>query len=124
MPTVSTSVLLNDEYANSEFGIIYVLKTNDVSTQDYKVDFKLKLGKKYFGNNENLTLKVTLSGSEEKLFTPEDITTAEIEEFMSWIENRQNGKGSIFYQINTKAGFFFVNYYMITGVDVTKEQVN
>lgn len=117
-------LMLNPDYANSEFGIIYVLKTDDVSTQDYQVQFKLKLNKKYFGGNENLTLKIALSGSEEKLFTPEDITTEEIEKFMSWISNRQNGKGSIFYQINTKTGFYFLNYFMITGVDVLKEQVN
>ena len=72
-------------------------------------------------NQETDFVKIEMTSGEKKKFTPSVITNDEIDRFLNWIERRQHGEGAIFYNIKTTDGMTFINYYMITSVNVYNE---
>jgi hypothetical protein len=114
---ILTKLFLNKNFANSEFGFISAIKTYDNSTQQYKIDFRLQSDTNYF-EGDQLVLEIVINGTETKTYLPTDIAKEEIDKFMSWLDGRQQGKGQIFYRLKTTGKQSFLNYYMITSVNV------
>ena len=110
-------LLLNENYANTEFGIIYVVRPDDISTEPYKVEFRIQADAQYF-NYENMVMEITVNGIGMTFTTPDDLSKDAIDQFMSWLSGRQNGKGDIFYHLQTSGGQYFINYFMISNVNV------
>lgn len=110
-------LLLNENYANTEFGIIYVVRPDDISTEPYKVEFRIQADAQYF-NYENMVMEITVNGIGMTFTTPDDLSKDAIDQFMSWLSGRQNGKGDIFYHLQTNGGQYFINYFMISNVNV------
>ncbi len=116
-----TALLTNPEYANDEFGVVYVLKTDRDSTKNNSVDVKIRAEGKYF-EAENSVLEITLYGGDVKRIKASETPDGEIDSFMSWLEGRQKGYGTEFYLIKTNAGQIFINYYMISSINVVTEE--
>lgn len=110
-------LLLNENYANTAFGIIYVVRPDDYSTESYTVDFRIQADAQYF-NYEELVMEITVNGVSMTFTTPDDLSVDAVDQFMSWLSGRQNGKGDIFYQLQTSGGQYFINYFMISNVNV------
>ena len=117
---ILNELLVNPENANSEFAIIYTVKTGDDTTETYKPEIRIQGDKQYF-ENKGLVMEISLNNGDKKIIHTTDISKAEMEKFMSWLAARQQGKGDIFYQINTTNRQYFINYFMITSVDVFDE---
>ncbi len=112
-------LLLNAEYANTEFGVICVIRpaADEVSTSGYKVDYRLQADANYFDYTE-MVMEITVNGMNLTLTAPDEISKEAIDDFMSWLSSRQAGKGDIFYRLQTNDRQYFVNYYMISHVNV------
>lgn len=117
-----TSLLLNPDYANEEFGLVYVIKTTEDSTTNNKVDIKLQADGKYFESSE-VVLEITLYGSDKKIIKASEVPEGEIDSFMSWLEGRQKGYGTGFYLIKTNTEQIFINYFMISSINVYTETI-
>lgn len=118
--SVLTKLFLNSEFANDIFGVIAITKVKDDSTLGYNIDIKLSGDANY--SEEGYALEISLSGSEKLIYLPEDITKEQIDGFLAWLDERQNGNGSIFYRLQTTDKQDFINYYNITNVKVYKPQ--
>lgn len=114
---VLSKLLVNPDYANTEFGIIYALKTNGSTTENCKVKFRLKTESKYI-TDENVIIEIVMNGNETKTISSADFGKAEIEKFIAWIEARQNGSGNSFYRLKGNNVQYFINYYMINSINV------
>ena len=114
---ILNQVLVNPDNANSEFSVIYCLKTSDDTTENYKVTVRIQGDGRYF-DDEALVMEIVLTNGDKKVIKTSDVTKEELEKFMSWLAARQQGKGDIFYQIKTADRQYFINYFMITSVDV------
>ena len=112
-----TGVFVNDALANDEFGVISIAKIDDKSTVDYKVDLKVSGQANYLSGNE-LVLEIKINGGNTITFMPEQITKSQIDDFLGWLDKRQNGSGNVFYHMKTAESQNFINYYTITSVNV------
>lgn len=121
--SILTELFLNSEFANTKFGIIAISKVKDDTTVTYNVEVKLSADVKYI-TEDNYYLEISLSGAEKITYTPQQITKSQIDDFLSWLDERQNGNGDIFYRINTEDGQKFINYFNITNVNVYKNNDN
>ncbi|MBO5007561.1 MAG: hypothetical protein J6D26_01840 [Clostridia bacterium] len=118
--SVLTELFVNEKFANEKFGVIAVSKIKDDSTMDYGVEIKLSAETKYIAE-DGYVLEISLNGAEKVVYTPADITKAQIDDFLAWLDERQNGGGNIFYRMQTENNQNFINYYNITNVNVYKE---
>ncbi len=121
--SILTELFLNSEFANTKFGVIAISKVKDDTTATYNVEVKLSADVRYI-TEDNYYLEISLSGAEKIIYTPEQITKTQIDDFLSWLDERQNGNGDIFYRIQTEEGQKFINYYNITNVNVYKNNDN
>ncbi len=118
VPSASlTSLLTNPGYANSEFGVIYILKSDTDNTEKLNVSFKLHARENYIANDD-IVVEIVLSGGDKKIVDSHEFSKASIDSFMNWLENRQNNKGNIFYSLKGGTKQFFINYYMINSINV------
>lgn len=115
-------LLVNENYANTEFGVIYAIKTKSDSTEQYKVSLKLQSESKYI-SKENIVVEIALNGNDVKVIDSKDFSREDIEDFVAWVEARQNGSGDVFYVLKNDKVQYFINYYMINSINVySKEQ--
>lgn len=111
------SLFVNSDYANSEFGIIYVVKTDKEDTSEFTVDFKIQSEANYL-DNDDVVVEVVMNGNEVKVIDSQVYSADEVENFLNWIEARQNGSGEIFYRLKGGKNQYFINYYMINSINV------
>ncbi|MEW6183374.1 MAG: discoidin domain-containing protein [Bacillota bacterium] len=108
------------------FSVIYVQKVQDASTEGYTSEVDVD----YVGTefvSANLVLKVTLTDGTVKQY--QGLTKSEVEDFMSWLSQRQYNKGPIFYKLvigSATPGVTqvneYLNYYLIQFVSVEEMQ--
>lgn len=110
---VMNNLFVNGEYSNTEFGIIYVVRTILNNFSDFKVDFRMQAVPNHLsGAIEGI--EVSLITAQTPLSIPAELCTG----FLNWFNNRQNGIGSDFYVINYSDRVVYMNYYMIQNVSV------
>ena len=112
---VLTNLFVNPEYANTEFGVIYVLKGENTIANT--VTFKVQANAKHITSDE-VVIEVKMNGGDIKVVDSRDFDTKSIENFLAWLENRQSGKGEIFYIFKNDEVQFFINYYMIDSINL------
>ena len=113
---ILTDLMVNPNYANSEFGVIYVIKSSE-DIANNSVDLHLKGREEYFGE-EDIVIEVVLNGNDKKIISSQDFTKEEIEKMIDWLERRQNGSGEIFYNIKNSSVQYLLNYYMISSINI------
>ena len=114
---VLSELFVNDDYANTEFGVIYVVKTKNEDTSKFDVDFRLGSSSNFITGTD-VVVELTMSGGEVKVIDSSAFSATDIEDFLSWIEARQNGNGEIFYRLKNATTQHFINYYMINSISV------
>ncbi len=114
---VLNELFVNENYANTEFGIIYVVKTNDTDTTKYTVDFRIQSESNYI-TQDDVVIEIIMNGNDKKVIDSVDFSKSEIEEFLSWIEARQSGTGDIFHTIKNSNVQYLINYFMINSINV------
>ena len=114
---VLTDLFVNPNYANSEFGVIYVVKTKTEDTSKYTVTFKFGTKSNYI-DDEYVKIQIALNGNENITVTTDDFSKEDIENLLSWLEDRQAGKGNIFYRIKNDKLQYLINYYMISNINI------
>lgn len=110
---ILTNLLVNTEYANNEFGILYAVKGGNKNA----ISFRLQADREFI-NTKNTVIEILLNGNDKKIISSADFTNEEIKRFLNWLEIRQNGKGSIFYNFKSDNKQYFINYYMINSINV------
>ena len=110
-------LLVNENYANTEFGIIYVVKTKSDSTAQYRVTFKLQTESKYI-TRDDIVVEIVLNGNDVKVIDSKEFSKDDIEDFVAWVEARQSGSGDVFYMLKNDDVQYFINYYMINSINV------
>lgn len=115
--SVLNDLLVNENYANTEFGIIYVVKTKSDSTAPYTVSFKLQTESKYI-TKDDIVVEIVLNGNDVKVIDSEEFSKEAIEDFVAWVEARQTGSGDVFYMLKNEDVQYFINYYMINSINV------
>ncbi len=113
---VLSQLFVNEDYANTEFGVIYVVKAKD-DTTNYTVTFRLSSSSN-FTIGEDIVVEIIMNGGDVKVIDSMDFSVADIENLLSWIEARQNGSGEIFYRLKNEKIQHFINYYMINSISV------
>lgn len=114
---VLSNLFVNDEYANTEFGVIYVVKTADEDTTDYTVTFRLSSSSNYI-TEDDIVVEIMMNGGDVKVIDSQEFSAEDIENLLSWIEARQNGSGEVFYRLKNDKNQHFINYYMINSISV------
>ncbi len=112
------SLFLNPDYANTEFGIISVLRTKGNKTEDAKVEFKFNMNEKHLSGEGSYVAEILMNNGTTVSFTSEDAGNDAIESFLVWFANVQMGNGSEFYCLKTATGIRYVNYRLIIGVNI------
>ena len=112
------SLFLNPEYANTEFGIISVLRTKGNKTEDAKVEFKFNMNEKYLSTDGSFVAEILMNDGTTISFTSEDVGNDGIEGFLVWFANTQMGNGGEFYCLKTANGIRYINYRLIIGVNI------
>ena len=115
--SVINNLFVNEDYSNTEFGVIYVTKTKEVSSEQFTVDFKLLAEGKYV-NPGNVTLEIATTGNNIIEISSKDFSEAAVNDFLSWLEAKQKGVGNDFFVIKGNDKQYFINYYMISSINV------
>lgn len=115
--SVLNDLFVNENYANTEFGIIYVVKTKSDSTAPYTVSFKLQTESKYI-TKDDIVVEIVLNGNDVKVIDSKEFSKEAIEDFVAWVEARQTGSGDVFYMLKNDDVQYFINYYMINSINV------
>lgn len=110
-----TELLINPDYANDKFGIVYVMKGENENAN--VVTFKVQADTKYIDTDE-VVIEIVMNGNDTKVIDSREFSKEVVENFLSWLENRQNGKGDIFYNFKNGPMQYFINYYMINSINV------
>lgn len=113
---VLTDLLVNDDYANTKFGVIYVVKSESEQNPD-SISFKIQANKAFI-HNDDIVLEILMNGNDKKIIDSEEFSKDNIDDFMKWLENRQSGKGDIFYNLKNSRIQYLINYYMINSVNI------
>ncbi len=114
---VINSLFVNENYANTEFGIIYVVKTKDDDTSGYTVNFRLKSESSFIAEDD-VVIEIVMNGGDVRIIDSNEFSKKDIENLLGWIEARQSGTGDIFYRIKNDKVQYFINYYMINAINV------
>lgn len=118
VPTnVINTLFVNDNYANTEFGVIYVVKTDSDDTNGFTVNFRLKSESNFIAEDD-VVIEIVMGSGDKIVVDSNEFSKSEIENLLSWIEARQNGSGDIFYRIRNGQKQYFINYYMINSINV------
>lgn len=112
-----TNLFVNKELTNSEFGIIAVMRVNDDSTAKYKTQISMRSAANYLEDEEYYFI-IETSGGNSITFEPGQITREQIDDFIAWMDTCRKGEGDVFYKLKHGSSVSFVNYYMITNVNV------
>ena len=115
--SVLNTLFLNSEYQNSNFGVVTVIK-NSKKTTDFKTQVILSGNQKYIHSTESINVQIFMSDGTSITLTSADISANEAEKLLIWLENRQNNKGPVFYTVKTGQKTYFINYYMISSINV------
>lgn len=115
-----TDLLANPNYANSEFGLIYVIKS-DEGIDKCIVDIHIKGYSEYL-NNDDVVIEIVLNGNDKKVISSEEFSTETIEKLLTWIQMRQNGSGEIFYNLKSQVKQYLINYYMISSINIYSQE--
>ena len=107
-------------YANSEFGLIYVIKS-DEGIDKCIVDIHIKGYSEYL-NNDDVVIEIVLNGNDKKVISSEEFSTETIEKLLTWIQMRQNGSGEIFYNLKSQVKQYLINYYMISSIKIYSQE--
>lgn len=113
---------LNQLLPAGNFSVAYIQKVQDASTQGYTSQVDVE----YVGSeftSPNLVLKVTLTDGTVKEY--QNLTKAEVEDFMDWLSKRQYNRGPVFHKFRTGSPTQgvtqindYLNYYLIQSVSV------
>lgn len=99
-----------------KFQIVYTMKVLDLTTEPYNsmitVDY---VDKQFADKGETVNLTISLTGEMPKTYT---LDKEVAEQFMQWVNDRQNNKGPVFYRLKTSTDDVFINYYMLIQVKV------
>lgn len=114
---VLSNLFVNENYANTEFGVIYVVKAKDNSTKDYTVNFRLSASSNYIDEND-IVVEITMMGGEVKVIDSAEYDDNDIKDLLSWIENRQNSNSEAFFRIKNEKEQHFINYYTINSISI------
>lgn len=114
---VLSQLFVNDNFANTEFGVIYVVKTKNESTEEYVVNFRLGASSDFITNND-VVVEIVMNGGDVKIIDSTEFSATDIENLLSWIEARQSGNGEVFYRLKNEKTQHFINYYMINSISV------
>lgn len=114
---VLSQLFVNDDFANTEFGVIYVVKTKNEDTADYVVNFRLGASSDFI-TNDDVIVEIVMNGGDVKIIDSNEFSATDIENLLSWIEARQSGNGEIFYRLKNEKTQHFINYYMINSISV------
>lgn len=114
---VINNLFVNDNYANTEFGVIYVVKTDSDDTNGFTVNFRLKSESSFIAEDD-VVIEIIMGSGEKIVVDSNEFSKTDIENLLSWIEAHQNGSGNIFYRIKNSKKQYFINYYMINSVNV------
>lgn len=107
--------MLTDKLAGKYFTIVYCMKVMDKSTEKYSSRVIVDYIENLFSSND-LVLKITSNSGSVKEYT--GLNKLQVEEFMTWLQRRQQNVGPIFYTIKVDNNYYFFNYYMIQAVSV------
>ena len=113
---VLSNLLINPEYGNSNFGVVTVVRT-DRSTKDFNTDIVLNSTRKYT-TGDTAGVQITMTDGTVISLSSGTVGVKEIDRLISWIENRQNNIGPVFYTIKTSEKTYFINYYMISSISI------
>ena len=106
---------LTAQLAGKDFSVVYCMKVADRSTVSYNSKITVDYTEDLFtGTTYKLT--ITLDNGTVKTFT--DLTDAQAENFMAWLNGKHTGTGQAFYRLADGTGSYFVNYYVIQSVSV------
>ena len=108
-----SSCILSEPIDVSKFGILYAVKGGNKNA----ISFRLQADREFI-NTKNTVIEILLNGNDKKIISSADFTNEEIKRFLNWLEIRQNGKGSIFYNFKSDNKQYFINYYMINSINV------
>ena len=81
------------------------------------MNFKNQFDEKYL-SQESMTLEISLSDNKTLKLTTDEISKSEIENFLSWMNTMPQSNSKNFYNINADGKQYFINYYMITNVNL------
>jgi hypothetical protein len=109
------SLFLNPDYANDEFGVIGFIKSEDLEKNS--VVIKLQGDKKYTDDG-NVVLEIKMNGNDTKIIDSTVFSKEVIDRFLSWVQNRQNGKGDVFFNFKNNETQYFINYFMIDSIGI------
>lgn len=109
------NLFLNPEYANNEFGVICFIKSEDLEKNS--VVIKLQGDKKYTDSGD-VVLEIKMNGNDTKIIDSTVFSKEVIDRFLSWVQNRQNGKGDVFFNFNNNETQYFINYFMIDSIGI------
>ena len=114
---VLSKLFVNDDFANTEFGVVYVVKTKNKDTAEYIVNFRLGSSSNFI-TDDDIVVEITMNGGDVKIIDSNEFSATDIENLLSWIEARQSGSGEIFYRLKNEKTQHFINYYMINSISV------
>lgn len=111
-----------NELLSNNFSVVYATKIEDTSTELYKTVITIDYVEKQLDNTSTtMVLKVTLVDGTIKTYNYDDSQKDQLEEFLSWYNERQYNKGPVAYKIVVPGVIKttdFLNYYMIQIVSV------
>ena len=112
---VLTNLLVNPDSSNTEFSIVYVLKGENTTSN--MVTFNIEANTKYI-NADEVILEIKTNGEMIRTIDSREYGIETIEEFLVWLENRQQGRGADFFVFRNEKVQLFVNYYMLDSINV------
>ncbi len=106
---------LNQLLPASNITVAYAMKVQDVSTAEYVSLISIDYVENLF-ESANLVLKITKPDGTVSEYS--GLTKTLVEDFMTWLNERQYNRGPVFYQLKVGNSNKFINYYNIVEVDV------
>lgn len=106
---------LNTLLPANNISVVYAMKVQDASTEQYSSLITIDYVENLFSAS-TVTLTIAyINGSTAAYALPK----AQAEDFMTWVNERQNNRGPIFYRLKTGTVDIFINYYTIQTVGVS-----
>ena len=109
--------VLTQHLAGKDFSVVYCMKINDSTTEDYYSKVSVDYIADLFSGT-GLSLKLIMVDGTEKTLT--GLSEAAVEEFMTWYTTYPVRRGSYIYQVKVGNEHFFVNHNMIQSASVTE----
>ncbi len=103
--------------AGKDFSVIYCMQVSGKSTAGYYSMINVDYTKDLFAS---ASLALTVYYSDGTLQTFSGLTDTQVEDFMTWLNFRPNGKGTIYYSLTSGSTSYYINYYLIRSVSVVQ----